>query len=440
MSDVTLQQMLTVREERAARQRLLLQKHGFPVICFTMNIAGPVKTSPLIERAFRLGCETLRSRLPSQPIDEYESTAATGCEWTFSVDADPTELKQLCVAVEEESSVGRLFDMDVIDRHGTKLERPTQRGCLVCGAEGRGCAASRRHSVEQLQAATDALLTDCFLERDAAFVADLAVRSLIGEVNTTPKPGLVDRRNNGSHRDMDLSLFHRSAEALRDYFYDCFAEGYRTADNRPDVAFIGLRSRGMEAERRMFEVTNGVNTHKGAIYSFGVLCGALGRLWNGLSPAADREALLAECSQLVHRSAATDFADTLTVTAGKRCYREYGLKGVRGEAESGFSSVINHGLPAFQNALNDGLSANDAGVYALLCLIANVGDTALYHRGGAIGADFAVGAVKALLSCGEFPTPEAVEALDDAFVERNLSPGGCADLLAVTYFLHYLYN
>lgn len=440
MPEVTLQQMLTAREERAARQQRLLEKYGYPVVCFTMNIAGPVKTSPLIERAFRYGCEKLLSALPATPLDDYRATDITGCEWTFSVNADPDTLKKCCITIEEEAPIGRLFDMDVIDQNGKKIERATQRGCIVCGANGRGCAASRRHSVEELQIATAALLTDHFFKHDAAVIAELAVRSLIEEVDTTPKPGLVDRRNNGSHADMDRPLFYRSAESLREYFYNCFAEGHRTANHRPDITFIGLRSHGMEAERRMFEVTNGINTHKGAIYSFGVLCGALGRLWNGLSPVADVHKLLAECPSLVHRSATTDFADTLTVTAGKRCYHEYGLKGVRGEAESGFSSVANYGLPAFESALNDGLCANDAGVYALLRLIAHVGDTALYHRGGADGAAFAAEAAKELLESASYPTVADVEALDDAFIKRNLSPGGCADLLAVTYFLYHLYN
>lgn len=440
MPEVTLQQMLTVREERAERQRRLRKQHGCPVICFTMNIAGPVKTSPLIERAFRCGCDALRAALPAQPKDEYLSTDVTGCEWTFAVDADTAALKAICVSIEEATSIGRLFDMDVIAESGTKAERIIQRGCIVCGEAGRGCAASRRHSVEELQAATKTILTDYFLIQDAETVADHAVSALIEEVDTTPKPGLVDRRNNGSHKDMDRPLFHRSAESLRDYFYNCFAEGYRTANSRPDITFIGLRSHGMEAERRMFEVTNGINTHKGAVYSFGVLCGALGRLWNGLSPAADLRALREECARLVHRSAAIDFANTLENTAGLQCYREYRLAGVRGEAESGFASVVRHGLPAFQNALNDGLNANDAGVYALLHLIAHVGDTALYHRGGAEGATFAAEAAQALIKDGKFPATADVEALDDAFIERNLSPGGCADLLAVTYFLHHLYK
>ena len=440
MPEVTLQQMLTVREKRAERQHRLLERYGHPVICFTMNIAGPIKTSPLIERAFRYGCNALRSALPAQPQGEYLATDVTGCEWTFAIDADATALKAICISIEEATTIGRLFDMDVIAENGVKAERGIQRGCIVCGEAGRGCAASRRHSVEELQAATRTILTDFFLAQDAAMVADRAVSSLIEEVDTTPKPGLVDRRNNGSHQDMDLPLFYRSAESLRGYFSDCFTIGQRTASERPETTFSQLRARGLEAERAMFEVTDGVNTHKGAVYSFGVLCGALGRLWNGVFPIADLNTLLSECPGLVHRSAAIDFLNVLENTAGLRCYREYRLTGVRGEAESGFASVARYGLPAFENALNSGLNANDAGVYALLHLIAHVGDTALFHRGGADGATFAADAARVLIESDAFPTIADVEALDDAFIERNLSPGGCADLLAVTYFLHHLYK
>ena len=428
MMEVSLRQILEAREARARQQQALLAEHRVPLVCFTMNIAGPVKTTPLIRRGFEAGLKQLDSRLPLENILFREvQVLPTGCEAFFAVDLPARELKLLCTAIEEQHPLGRLFDMDVIDTDGRKLERETQRGCMVCGKPGRFCAAGRAHSAEQLQAVTAQLLRRCFFPSD---IADAAVQSLIDEVRTTPKPGLVDRRNNGSHKDMDLPLFEASANALRSYFEECVRIGQHTAQQPPEETFPLLRAAGMEAEETMLQVTGGVNTHKGAIYTLGLLCGSIGRLC-----CTHTDAILAECRAMVGSSVTADFAAATGKTAGERLYLQHGIRGIRGEAADGFPSVKNIGLPHFRQALADGLSHNDAGVLTLLHLIAQVEDTNLYHRGGRDGAQWAAEEAKALLPR---PGKEQIAQLDDAFIARNLSPGGCADLLAATYFLHTL--
>ena len=123
---VTLEQMLEARERRAQRQQALLAQYGLPLVSFTMNIAGPVKNSPLIRRGFRLGARTLKEHLAlsgcaplyEEPIDED-----TGCEALYVVDMDSDALKKLTCAIEEQIFLGRLYDMDVIAPDGRKLER-----------------------------------------------------------------------------------------------------------------------------------------------------------------------------------------------------------------------------------------------------------------------------------------------------------------------------
>ena len=428
MMEVSLFDILNAREARVRQQQQLLAAHRAPLLCFTMNIAGPVKTTPLIRRGFEEGLKQLDKQLPQENVLFREvQVLPTGCEAFFAVDLPARELKMLCTAIEEQHPLGRLFDMDVIDTDGRKLERQAQRGCIVCGKPGRSCAASRAHSAEQLQAVTTQLLRRYFFPSD---IADAAVQSLIDEVRTTPKPGLVDRRNNGSHKDMDLPLFEASANALRSYFEECVRIGQHTAQQPPEETFPLLRAAGMEAEETMLQVTGGVNTHKGAIYTLGLLCGSIGRLG-----CTHTDAILAECRAMVGSSVTADFAAATGKTAGERLYLQHGIRGIRGEAADGFPSVKNIGLPHFRQALADGLSHNDAGVLTLLHLIAQVEDTNLYHRGGRDGAQWAAEEAKALLPR---PGKEQIAQLDDAFIARNLSPGGCADLLAATYFLHTL--
>lgn len=439
MQEVTLQQMLVAREARVALQKNLLNTYKTPLICFTMNVAGPIKTSPLIERAFREGVEALQSNLPPKSIRHRQiDISVTGCQAMLCVSMDPQKLKKLCVSVEDSCPLGRLFDMDVLDTDGTKLSREHLRGCIVCGVSGRECAAGRLHTVLQLQAATQRIISEYFFSIDCKRFADMATDSLLQEVDTTPKPGLVDRRNCGSHRDMDLHTFVKSAHTLTPYFHQCVEIGRRTRDRLPGDTFRELRQAGISAENTMYQATGGVNTHKGAIYSMGVICGALGRLWRADCPVPKREDILALCAEMTRDAVEADFRSMDQTTAGGRLYLAYGLTGIRGEVAAGFPSVAHIGLPVYQRELDRGLSPNDAGTVTLLHLLARVQDTNLYHRGGQEGAAYAAACAKRLLAGREAPAIEEIEALDEAFIVRNLSPGGCADLLAVTYFLSKL--
>lgn len=444
MREITLFQILEARERRAAAQQELLRRYEKPLICFTMNIPGPIKHTPLIARGFSLGNALLQHTVETQNVSvlhRHISEADTGCEAFYIVDAPAETLKRICTQIEDGYPVGRLFDMDVLDTDGKKLTRDIvggkSRNCIVCGAPGAGCASRRVHSVPELQAAANRLLTHHFAEADAQHYADLVTQSLLEEVHTTPKPGLVDLRNTGSHRDMDVNTFEISAHALTPYFLECVHIGQQTTDLPPAQTFPLLRKAGLEAEKLMYAATGGVNTHKGAIYSMGILCGALGRLWAPEGTVFSLPHLLTQCALLVADSVAVDFAQNAGDTAGMRLYNQKGLTGIRGEVAAGFPSVQSISLPAFQAALSQGLDHNDAGAVALLHLIAKVEDTNLYHRGGESGTKFAKQCAAVLLS-GDLPTMAQITSLDDAFIEKNLSPGGCADLLAITYFLDHL--
>lgn len=431
-----MEQILQARDNRAAMQQKFLSTYHVPVICFTMNIAGPVKNSPLIEKAFEEGVRLLEMRLSAEKIlHKHIFCAPTGCEAMYAVAENAETLKAICIQIEISTPMGRLFDMDVLDCSGQKLSRKEDRSCLVCGAPGRNCASRRLHTIEELQLATTQRIKDYFKVTYQLKISHLAVSALLEEVNTTPKPGLVDRRNNGSHKDMDLQLFYNSAQSLKGYFAECVAIGQSTAALSPEATFAQLRTAGIAAEKAMYLVTNGVNTHKGAIYSIGILCGALGRLWDIFIEPVNTSTIFAQCAAIAVQAATNDFASAPTDTAGLQLYQQLGLTGIRGEVAAGFPSVSDIGLPAYKNAVAAGLDRQDAGRIALLHLIAKVKDTNLYHRGGTAGAAWAAKAANALLTYNSVPTEAQLAELDDAFIVQNLSPGGCADLLAITYLI-----
>lgn len=442
--EVTLLEMLEAREDRVRQQDALREKYGTPIVSFTLNIAGPVKDSPLIRRAFRWGQEQLEAGLTAAKLPVLERTerlAPTGCEGLYAVNGTAREIKAACVSIEDGSPLGRLFDMDVLDADGRKLDREEvgggPRNCIVCGAPGKGCASRRVHSVEELQEATCRILEEHFAAADREKVTALVTRALLDEVCTTPKPGLVDRANNGSHRDMDIFTFTASAAALVPYWGKCFQIGRETARLSPAETFAALKRAGQGAERTMFAATGGVNTHKGAIFTLGTICGAVGRLWNAASPCRDPEAILKECASMVSAAVEREFAaltpDSVR-TAGERAYLERGLTGVRGEAAKGFPGVL-HVLPVLERALKSGRSKNDAGAIALLHLIARGTDTNMAARGGQERAKKAAEDCAQLLKRSPLPELEEIARLDREFIQENLSPGGCADLLAAALFL-----
>ena len=270
-------------------------------------------------------------------------------------------------------------------------------------------------------------------------IGELAVRALLYEAAATPKPGLVDRENNGAHADMDFFTFVDSAVALHDSFAAFARIGAETAALPPREAFRALQRAGVSAERRMLAATRGVNTHKGAIFSLGLLSGAAARCCT--RPAFDVDDLCGVVREFCRGLCAAAYgglAAATRLTNGERTYLRYGFRGVRGEAEDGFPNARNVALPVYLALTARGVPVNDALAHALLHLIAAVDDTNVLARHDAETAAYARSGARRVLEAGGMLTEAgrtAVREMDRDFIERRISPGGCADLLAATYFL-----
>lgn len=259
-----------------------------------------------------------------------------------------------------------------------------------------------------------------------AATARCAVRSLHAELLLYPKPGLVSLVDNGSHADMNALTFMRSMFALRHYFHRICHAGYAQAP------FATLRRLGIEAESRMLTATGGINTHRGAIFSLGMLCAAAGRVraqHGRMTPAALQAVVLIEWGQDLgmHAMVAGEGSHGLAAAA------RHGASGARDEAAQGFPSVFQVALPAMQAALAARRGMRCARVDALFALMASMSDTNVYHRGGALGAQTVRDSARAFLDAGGTANPawEAQAlACHRRFVAERLSPGGAADLLA----------
>lgn len=435
--EVGVMDILRARDARAERQQKMLAAHGLPLVSFTMNIAGPVKTDGLIRRAFFEGVgwiEEMLSARRAQVKDKVQTLEFTGNEALWAVDAKASDLKDWMRIIEEEHPLGRLFDIDVLDESGAKLSRDGHRQCLICGGDVHACARSRAHSADELFSRAREMIADFFAGEHARFVGMCARTALLYEAVTTPKPGLVDAADNGAHSDMNLFSFMASASALGAWFEKAARIGMMELSE--GETFARLRAEGMRAEQDMLRATRNVNTHKGALFSIGIACCAAGRMGEG----ASAEKILA-CAGRIARHALEDF-DGLNPekvqTGGERQYLEMGRTGIRGEAAAGFPSVKEWGLPALEAALEKGMNINDAGLNALLNLMARVPDSNILRRRG----EDALRMVqeRAGMLCRNGFTHEQLRRMNEDFIRENISPGGSADLLALTYFLHLIEN
>jgi triphosphoribosyl-dephospho-CoA synthase len=266
--------------------------------------------------------------------------------------------------------------------------------------------------------------------RSLAAIGRHAVVALYDELALAPKPGLVSFVDTGSHCDMDARTFLRSLFALRHYFPAVAALGAQAAP------FAALEAAGIAAEAQMLRATGGVNTHRGAIFSLGLLCAAAGRCEaQSLPPTVDHlRALLRECWGAALAERARRGRDS----HGARAARTFGLRSAGAEAAAGFPVLFEAVWPSLREALAAGLPPARARLQALFTAMATLDDTNLAHRGGLQALRDVQSAARDFLRSGGAARPDAEDhawGLHRELVARHLSPGGAADLLAAACWL-----
>lgn len=264
-----------------------------------------------------------------------------------------------------------------------------------------------------------------------------AVRALYAEIALEPKPGLVSFRDCGSHHDMNGTTFLRSLFALRGYFPRMAQAG---ADG---CSFAVLETLGKNAEARMLVATQGINTHRGAVFGLGLLCASAGQVQaQGLhfTPHHLRAVLLSTWGEVL--AARAKAARRASPTSnGQRVAQRYGMRSAGEEAAQAFPTLFDVTLPALQAALAAGAPERAARVQALFATMAVLDDTNNVHRGGIEGLRFVQSCARSFLATGGILQPEWLRharAIHTEFVERRLSPGGSADVLASAFWVDEL--
>ncbi|KMT56205.1 triphosphoribosyl-dephospho-CoA synthase [Pseudomonas fildesensis] len=264
-------------------------------------------------------------------------------------------------------------------------------------------------------------------------LADIAVDALIDEADLSPKPALVDRRGNGAHSDLHVGLMHASALSLWPMFKEM-------AEAAIECGEVGLPLRealgriGREGEQAMLSTTHGVNTHRGAIWALGLLTAAA-----ALEPQSTRaSALTLRAAKL---ALLNDRYAPQPLSHGAQVAQRYGARGAREEAQLGFPSVLQRGLPQLHKSRQQNAGEQNARLDALLAIMTDLADTCVLYRAGTEGLHAMQHGAQAVLDAGGSATlagRRQLHELDHQLLALNASPGGAADLLAACLFIDRL--
>lgn len=276
-------------------------------------------------------------------------------------------------------------------------------------------------------------------------ISNIAIKSILYEVSATPKPGLVDRANAGAHKDMNFYTFLSSASVLSSYFYNCTRSGLDFNGEDYTKLLENIRPIGKKAEEDMFNATGGINTHKGIIFSGGIIAAASGSIYR-----QGKELSLIKIIERVKQISRgitcelENIEDKKNLTYGEELFIKYESKGIRGEVEEGFKTMVNFSYPIFKTLIEEKThNINDILIQTLLNLMVYTEDSNILGRHDMDKLDFAKNGAKEALKLGGIFTKqgkEYIENLDKTFIEKNISPGGSADLLAITFMVYMIEN
>jgi len=277
------------------------------------------------------------------------------------------------------------------------------------------------------------------IKQTAERIGYLAYLSLLEEVYTSPKPGLVDLYSTGIHKDMDYKTFERGAEAIRPYFVYMSCQGMLMADS-PRSLFLSIRTIGKAAEKAMYRATGGKNTHKGLIFSLGIMSAATGaclKKWGRIT----LEKLFLIEQKMVKDILINEIIEIRKgggKSNGEKNMLMYGTLGARGEAINGYNFVRSISLPIMIRGVKEEKNWNLIKLETLLSLMSQVEDSNIIARHNPEVLKAVQAVAENFMKAGGAYRVNAVSSLkrmDHTFTVKNISAAGCTNLLALTIFL-----
>lgn len=443
-----IQAFLLDREKRVHYQnQLLAQYKDSTLVTIRVNYPGVKKSNYINDDIIKTIYTEIKRFYQDQIVFDEIYKNREGLIGHILFDLDLVNTKNKMIDIEENHIFGRYLDIDVysmIDNEVKTISRVElgrqPRKCFICDLDAKLCSRSQKHNIEEIfdkfeESYSNFKTQEKEIDDISYKVSQLALKAMISEVSTFPSFGLVSPVSNGSHKDMDYYTFLDSAVEITPYLREMYKIGHSIYS--PKVIFNAIRKVGIECENAMFKATNGINTHKGMIFLMGTVIAAVGKCnYNNYGFDKIKEVLK---EMVVDILKDFDSLDTKTdLTHGERLYKEYGFTGIRGQVKEGLSIIFDEIIPKY---IGEDLDENKLYTQILIHLMANIEDSTIVYRHDINMLKKVKDDANQLLQIGGVYTDEGIEkihSMEIEYIEKNISPGGCADLLALTIFLMHL--
>jgi holo-ACP synthase / triphosphoribosyl-dephospho-CoA synthase len=450
--------ILNAREKRASLRQQCSQA-GCGSLGLSLNIPGYPKTTTLFSDFFTDVLSDLKQFLQAHGafIDtthELRQIDEAGDFYLLPLqNGQPLNMiKGLAESFEKHHVLGRIIDIDIADRQLQPVSSGKLKQCLLCEQPAILCMREANHPYEELREyivhGIDGYLSDRTKKRTCMKLAAFALKAILYEISVSPKPGLVGRFEQGAHTDMDYFTFIASTSVLAGHFEELAALGYSFQGKDFRGVLPAIRVVGLKMEDAMFSATHGVNTQKGLIFLIGLALFSAAHCIaqdGEFAAVRCRETIAAICTNLVKNELMMTTGNDRT--HGKDCFERYGSEGggIRKEAEDGLPSVFEQGMPELKSVLAGAGKAasaeqlNKALVNTLLRLMSVANDTNILHRKDIQTLKTIQQMAQRVLDAGDSEDGAERYARLLSFCQReHVSPGGSADLLAITVFLFFV--
>lgn len=443
-----INKFLTAREERVKFQTLLIKEFSLPLITVRTNYPGENKSEILAKEIAKSVSNEIELLFFEKIKYKNKTNTEEGDIYFYIIDDIAEHLKKLCIDFEENHILGRCVDLDVYSTNGEGLSRKIfnlpKRKCFLCDNLAFLCGRSFSHSHEEIK---DFLFKKYFeyqeylrkKESISDELASLAVESMVYEVSSSPSFGLVSPLTQGSHTDMNFFTFLDSSFALKDGLKKMAEIAFSSLPL--DVIFLHIRDIGKHTEKKMFKATKGINTHKGMIFLLGIVITAVSHT------IYKRESFdkIKFYIQGMTKNILKDFnyisKNNNSLSHGEKLFLKYGFLGIRGEVKEGLKIVFDGSFQIFKTLYEKDKCINKASLHTLIFLMSKVMDSTIVYRHNLETLETVQKEMTAIFNKGIENYPiEFFYELEKKYINKNISPGGSADLLAVTIFLFRIYE
>lgn len=410
-----IDEILLAREKRIIEIQKHLSAH-YSTLLIKANIPGEDKNRFEAHFLVRHFLNHIQTAYHIIDIKSYES--ADGPYVIMHVmNIHAQELKINMIEIEDNEPLGRFIDLDVFEDTYISISRialgQRPRKCFLCNLDASICARSHNHRYDELIRHIETSVTQYILDQTRIWIQ----KAIKDELNLDPKFGLVTPLSNGSHEDMNYALMQKASSAIEDDLIEIFRKGFDS--NHLDGLLSSSRPIGIRAEKNMLSATGGINAYKGLIFILGIVL-----LSSGYTIRHNQSFdMIFENIKTISKDIYQDFENGES-SAGIDAYRNYGLKGIRGE--------VKNGCPSIQSALKMELKKKNPLHQLLMHLIIISEDTVFLKRAESLDRYLSY---KDMIRMLDSQNINELNDFTSLAIKNHLSFGGSADLLICTLFL-----